>query len=45
MHAGVNGMDSVFMGIDGTSSRVSNSSIKLVWFSRFMQECHKRMGT
>ena len=43
-HAGWDGTGSVFMGTDGSNSRVSNAEKNLLWFSRFMQGCHKRMG-
>ena len=44
VHAGIDGTDPVFLGTDETSSRVSNSVTNLIWSSRFMQGCHKRMG-
>ena len=43
-HAGANGTGVVFMGMDWTNSRVSNSATNTIWFSRFMQGCHKIMG-
>ena len=43
-HAVIDETGLVFMGLDGTSSRVSNSVTNSVWFSRFMQGYHKRMG-
>ena len=36
-------MGPVFMGTDGTNSSVSNLVTNFLWFSRFMQGCHKRM--
>ena len=32
------------MSSEGTSARVSNSSTNTLWFQRFMQGCHRRMG-
>lgn len=43
-HAWTDRTGLVFMGIDGTSSRVYNSATNTVWFSRFIQGCHKKMG-
>ena len=43
-HVRIDRIGLVFMVIDRTSSRVSNSATNLVWFSRFMQGSHKRMG-
>ena len=43
-HAGADGTGLIFMGMDGTNSRVSNSETNTIWFRRFIQCCHKRMG-
>ena len=43
LDAGLEGTGSVFMGADGSNSRVYNAVTNSLWFSRFMQGYHKRM--
>ena len=43
-HASRDGMGCAFMSDNGTSACISNSTMNLLWFKRFMQGLHQRMG-
>jgi hypothetical protein len=43
-HACVGGMGASFTSDDGSGGRVSNSPTNHLWFQRFTQGCHRRMG-
>ena len=38
------GTGPTFMSDDGNSARISYSATNSIWFKRFMQGCHRRMG-
>jgi hypothetical protein len=43
-HACVGGMGASFTSDDGSGGRISNSPTNHMWFQRFTQGCHRRMG-
>ena len=43
-HAGSNGTGATFMSDDRTAACITNSPKNSLWFNRFMQGCHRRMG-
>ena len=43
-HACQGGTRSIFMSSEGTGARVSNAASNSIWFQRFMQGIHRRMG-
>ena len=43
-HASRDGMGCAFMSDNGTSAWFSNLTTNLLWFKRFMQGLHQRMG-